>query len=67
LFGPHEFFHVCDSVATLAFFMFVFRYVIHYQAPASELVPTNPTRPQNDRPSSSVNISLPNPRSGIRL
>jgi len=66
VFGPHELFHFCDSAATLAFFMFVFRYVIHYQAPAAELVPTT-TRPQNDRPSTSLNISISNPRSGVRL
>ncbi|MFO0824384.1 MAG: hypothetical protein U0792_14930 [Gemmataceae bacterium] len=29
-------FHFCDSVATLAFFMFVFRHVIQYE-PAPEV------------------------------
>jgi hemolysin III len=35
----HEVFHFCDCAATLAFFMFVFRYVIHYQ-------PRSPGSPQ---------------------
>lgn len=44
--GPHEFFHFCDSAATLAFFIFVFRHVIQYRAaerPA--FAPTGATAP----------------------
>jgi hemolysin III len=67
----HEVFHFCDSAATLAFFMFVFRYVIQHDAAVTgavgDALPGDPPRNPPERPSSSKNSSIPTPRSGIRL
>jgi hemolysin III len=62
LVGYHEVFHFFDSAATLAFFVFVFRYVIPYQPPAAP-VPA----PHAERLTGRSSGNVPTPRSGIRI
>jgi len=68
----HEVFHFCDSAATLAFFIFVFRYVIQHDAEVTgavgDALPGGQRTPQPaERPANPNYSPLPTPRSGIRL
>ena len=38
--GPHEVLHMCDTAASVAFFLFVARYVVPYERPSSAPVTT---------------------------
>lgn len=64
LVGFHEVFHFFDSAATLAFFVFVFRYVIPHERPEP---PVTAPATATDRPPGRPSLNIPTPRSGIRL
>ncbi len=64
--GYHEVFHFCDSAATLAFFVFVLRHVIHHRAEGNP-EPAIQAQTPPERPSETTYRPLPSPRSGVRL
>jgi hypothetical protein len=57
LIGFHELFHFCVSAGSIAFFVFILRYVINYQHPIS-----------HNKPRSRMShVSVPNPVFGKRV